>query len=193
MKRLAIVILCLLVVFACSKKEPETTATNTTQSATESHSDEPKQMIPDKPDQPIVFAAIKPFFDDKGTVTEKTISPGDEFEVFIIAEYEETNSMTAAEYKLVLPAGVSILASQITDSLSLQSGKPETDFMIAFKCSPGPKMFLVRYTCLAGQNFAGGVIQTAEGDQTNFIGLVTCGNAPVQHKADTGKAVLKIN
>ena len=193
MKRLAIVILCLLVVFACSKKEPETTATNTTQSATESHSDEPKQMIPDKPDQPVIIAAIKPFFDDKGMVTEKTISPGDEFEVFIFAEYEETNSMTAAEYKVILPTGVSILTAVETDSSTLRSGQPEEDFMIAFHCTPGPKMFLVKYNCLAGQNFIGGVIQTAVGDQTKFIGLVTCGHAPVQHRADSGKAILKIN
>jgi len=194
MKRLVSVMLCLLVVFACSNNESDTAATNATETATESHSqDAPKQMIPDTPDKPVVHAAIKPFFDDKGLVTEKTISPGDKFEVFIFAEYEEKNSMTAAEYKLVLPSGVSILSAVETDSSTLRSGKPEEDFMIAFKCAPGPKVFLVKYSCRAGQNFAGGDIRTALGDRSKFIGLVTCGHAPEQYTADTGKAILKIN
>jgi len=193
MKRLVSVMLCLLVVFACSNKESETAATSTTESATESHSDAPRQMIPDTPDKPEVHAAIRPFFDDKGLVTEKTISPGDKFEVFIFAEYKENISMTAAEYKLVMPSGVSILMAAETDSSTLRSGKPEEDFMIAFKCAPGPKVFLVKYSCQASQSFAGGDIQTAEGDLSKFIGLVTCSHTPEQYTADTGKAVLKIN
>jgi hypothetical protein len=192
MKRLVIVMVCLFIVFACSKKESDTAATHTTTSEAKSPSQEPRQMIPDKSEQPIVLAAIKPYFDEAGMVTEKTISPGDNFELFVFAEYKETNLMSAAEYKLILPEGISILGSVETDSSALQSGKVLTDYAIAFRCTPGPKVFLVKYNCLAGPDFSGGVIQTAEGDGSHFIGLADCNTTPMQHEADKGQAVLKV-
>jgi hypothetical protein len=191
MKRMVMALLCLFVVFACSKKETESTSSHAGHSHEEQSSEQPKQMIPDTEDE-TALAAIKPYFDENGTVTEKSISPGDRFDVFVFAEYEESESMSAAEYKLILPEGINIMASFETDSTTLQSGQPLKDFMIAFRCNPGPRAFLVKYTCLAGPDFAGGSIQTAAGDRSKFIGLVTCGHSPKQFTAEHGQAVLTI-
>ncbi|NIM19058.1 MAG: hypothetical protein GTO51_01590 [Candidatus Latescibacteria bacterium] len=190
MKRFSIALLVLFVAFSCAQKEPETATSEGESATSRAAGDQPRQMIPDKPVAAEMHAAIKPYFDAEGTVAETSISPGESFDVYIIAEFEADESMTAAEFKLNLPQGVSIHHSAETDSATLRSGNAETDFMIAFRCTPGPKMMLMKYTCIAGNDFTGGTISTDEGARSRFLGFVTCDDPPLQVGAEKGTAAL---
>lgn len=191
MKRFLIVLAILAVGFACGQKEPETASQKGEAVTAKEEVTEPRQAIPDKK---VLTGTptLKPYFDEKGTVTEKVVSAGEKFDLYIIIGCGESDQITAAEFKLSLPEGITIERAIDSDSLTMKSGKPEQDLMIAFKCSPGPQILLMQYGCLVEDNFAGGTIATGEGEKSNFIGLVDCGPDPVQIPAEKGTAVLKL-
>jgi hypothetical protein len=63
--------------------------------------------------------------------------------------------------------------------------------MIAFRCTPGPRLVLTKYVCSAGETFTDGIIETGRGLQQDFIGLVACGDYPLKIPAHSGTATLK--
>jgi hypothetical protein len=192
MKRFLIVIAILAVGFACGQKESETTSSQEEAVTTEADREEPRQAIPDQRVVLSVIPTLKPYFDENGTVAEKMVSPGETFDLYVIIGCGESDHVTAAEYKLLMPAGITIESVVDTDSLVMKSGTPEKSMMVAFRCSPGPKIGLAKYKCLVGDGFAGGSIATIEGEKSNFIGVVDCGPDPVQISAEKGAAVLKM-
>jgi len=139
----------------------------------------------------IINGSLKPYFDVAGTQTELEVAPGDYFDVYIFAEFNEAYDVNAAEWKLVLPDEVSIMSVAQTDSVLVSLGKHEEDFMIAFRCLPGPRDWIVRYQCKAHEGFAGGAIETVAGQNLKFIGFTICDATHTEVKGRGGKAELK--
>lgn len=198
MKKLALLGLALMVVVSCSTKEEEQ-ADSEVADAVQSESaialrGEPKTMIPGEElseMERLAQAYLKPYFDENASQTEKAVSPGDRFDLYVFAEYDKNYPMSAAEFRVVLPEGVSILSSTTCDSTILQFGNPEGDFMIAFHCSYGPKMWLVRYECGVDEAFGGGTIKTDEGMAMHYLGFTLCDVSKTLIRAKPGEAVLR--
>jgi hypothetical protein len=135
---------------------------------------------------------IRPYFDAACTVTEKTVKPGDPLEFYVAGEYSREFSMCAAEYRVVLPQGLTVLTSVNCDSTILTLGQHDQDLSITFHCTPGPKMWLVRYNCATDPAFRGGEIRTEKGARMNFLGFSVCDGDFTLVNAKPGKATVKV-
>jgi len=204
MKRLILAIFVLGLIAACGKGGDQKTETaSQDQKATEpaegvpgAGTTPPVSMIPEG-EGPSEFekaanGKIRPYFDDKGTKTEIAVAPGDYFDLYVFGEYSELYPMSAAEWKLVLPENVSIMGQTHTDSVIVSMGKWDSDFMMAFQCTPGPKIQLVKYQCKAHEGFTGGKIETTTGDNLNFIGFTMCDATKTLIHGQGGVAELRV-
>ena len=196
MKKFLILCLALFVIGACSDKEEATTEGSDagTQPAA-GPPGEPKPMIPSDEFselEQLANAHLKPYFDANATQTELAVAPGDRFDLYIVAEYDKNYPMSAAEFRVVLPQGVSILSSTNCDSTIIQFGNPVGDFMMAFRCSYGPKMWLVKHECGVDESFAGGPIKTDEGMAMHFLGFTLCDEGKTLIRAKPGEATLRL-
>jgi hypothetical protein len=198
MKKLVILCLALFVIVSCSKKEEDKAESEPAGDAQGESAvalrGEPKAMIPGEElseMEQLAKAKLRPYFDENASVTEKALAPGDRFDLYVFAEYDKNYPMSAAEFRVVLPEGVSILSSTNCDSTILQFGNPEGDFMIAFHCSYGPKMWLVKYECSADESFAGGAVKTDEGMAMHYLGFTLCDVSKTLIRAEPGEAVLR--
>jgi hypothetical protein len=163
------------------------------ETAAHTHDDEPIQMIPDDDWNEFAEAAnahLNPYFDAEGTVTEKAVAPGDYFDMYIVAEYSEDYPMNAAGYQLHVPEGVTILSSKNCDSTIVVVGEPLHDFVMGFRCTKGPKMWLVQYQCRVNDEFTGGEITTTAGHDFKFLGFTLCDEDKTMIPAKSGTAML---
>ena len=120
---------------------------------------------------------IQPFFDVGGNSTTLAVAPGENFSFYVFAEYAEPFHMTAAQYRVVLPAGVSILHEVKFSDRALTMGSYTESYSMAFECHKPGKWFLVKFNCLADDTFDGGKIEIvkavpAQGDP--YLGFVSC-------------------
>ncbi|UCH85242.1 MAG: hypothetical protein JSW50_06010 [Candidatus Latescibacterota bacterium] len=198
MKKLLILCLALFVVVSCGKKEDDKADSDATDHAHVSPEGtppgEPMAMIPGEEFsemERLADAKLNPYFDENASKTELAVAPGERFDLYVFAEYNKNYPMSAAEYRVILPEGVSILASTNCDSTILQFGNPEGDFMIAFHCSYGPKMWLVKYDCSADESFTGGKIRIGEGMALRYLGFAMCDESKTLIRAKPGEAVLR--
>jgi len=151
-------------------------------------------MIPDEEFsefEKLANAVIRPYFDEKGTVTELAVAPGEQFDLWVFAEFKTTHPMSAAEYKLIVPEGVTIVGSSNTENVRITMGKWHTDFSIAFSCMEGPKHWLVKYICIAEDNFAGGPVRITKGHVQDYLGFTMCDAAKTMIRAKPDNAVLR--
>jgi len=191
MKRIIFISIALWFAVSCGGKD-EGPAQQATKSSLEKKS---VQMIPDEEFtqfERLAQGYIRPYFDVNATQTEKTVKAGENFELYVVAEYNPLYPMSAAEYCLVLPEGVTVMSSANTDSTILTLGKHDQDFMIAFKCSSGPKLWLVRYNCVASAGTAGGTVTIERGRSQNYLGFTMCDEQRTMIKAKPGQVTLKV-
>jgi hypothetical protein len=191
MKKLFILWLGLWLLFSCGGKKEE--AEETGKAAVQR--DEPVQAIPEaglSEFERLANGYIRPYFDAEGTQMEKTVKAGDPFELYVLAEYSPDFAMCAAEYRLVLPEGVTITSSANCDSTILTLGRHEEDFSTTFHCTAGPKMWLVRYVCATDPSTKGGEIRTEQGNKMNFLGFSMCDGDFTLVNARPGKATLTV-
>jgi len=156
---------------------------------------EPVQQIPDEglnQFEKMASGFIRPAFDQAAEQTEKTVKSGDTFDIYVVAEYNPQVPMSTANYRLALPEGVNVVASANCDSTILTVGKYDDDFVIAFRCSTGPKMWLVRYICQAGPAFRGGTVETQKGGDNQYLGFTMCDEQKSLVRAQGGRAELKV-
>ena len=192
MKRIMIVSLALWFAVSCGGKKEEGALQQARKS---SQQKKPVQMIPDEEFtefERIAQAFIRPYFDANATVSERTVKAGEPFELYVVGEYNPLYPMSAAEYRLVLPEGMSVMGAANSDSTILTLGKHDDDFMIAFRCSPGPKLWLVKYTCLAAAGTSGGTVSIERGRGQNYLGFTMCDEQRTMIKAKPGTAQLKV-
>ena len=199
MKRILILTipLCLLtislwLVASCGGKTDEA-AQERTQTAQKK---EPIEQIPDEglnQFEKLADGYIRPYFDEAAVQTEKTVKPGDMFDLYVVAEYNPQVPMSSANYRLALPEGMSVVASANCDSTILTVGKYDGDFVIAFRCSTGPKMWLVKYICKSDPTFRGGTIEVQQGSGNNYLGFTMCDEQKTMVRAKPGTAVVKVD
>jgi hypothetical protein len=188
MKRIVVLLLVLGLTASCGGNGEETAGDETA-----AQTEEPVARIPDgefSEFEKLANAFIKPYFDENATQSKKTVKPGDMFDIYVVAEFSEQYSMSAAEYKLVIPDGITVMGSTNCDSTILNLGKFDTDFSIVFHCIPGPGMWLVKYQCLVEEDFDGGVVETQKGENQGFLGFTMCDVQKTLIKAKPGQAVL---
>lgn len=161
----------------------EAAGDETAQSATPSPATEvqSRSAIPPKVEKPEwvegVFANV--YFDEEGTATELAVEPGQEFTIYLFAEYPAPYKIGAAEFRLELPVGVGVVGTKFFRDKVLRMGNHSTDLVITFQCetpSPG-KFYLVEFHCRAGDDFAGGKVEVAAGINTQgeaYLGFVAC-------------------
>lgn len=195
MSRLVVLMIALALLPACGKKEGGGEQTASNESATATQQRGPGRPAITEDDfselEQIVKGSLRPYFDEQGTRTEITIAPGEYFDLYVFAEYSEYYPMSAAEYRLVLPAEVSVMGSANNDTTIAAVGKYDQDFGIAFPCMSEPKWWVVKYTCKAHEEFNGGTIEVTRGTGLDFIGFVTCDATRTMIRAKGGTAVLK--
>lgn len=203
MKRLFAVVVCVVLVASCSrsKEEPDQAVPSGTTSggAGSGQIDTGRPAIPDVTDSVGQFsdfeeaaqARLRPCFDMAGAQTSKTVAPDEQFNLFVVAEFSDLYSMSAAEYKLVLPEGIVVLGTAHTDSTIITLGKYDEDFMIAFRCLTGPRHWIAKYVCKIDDGFTGGTVEIVQGQNLNFLGFVTCDASKTEIRAHGGKAELR--
>jgi len=190
MKRILVCMLALWITASCGGKGEKSAKTPPA-----SQENKPVQMIPDEDFtefERLAEAYIKPYFDEAGTKSEATVKRGDKFDLYVFGEHSTMYPMSAAEYRLVIPSGITVLSQANCDSTILTLGKHDDDFMIAYRCAPGPKMWLVRYTCLASDSARGGTVGIEKGHTQNYLGFAMCDEQRTLIKAKPGQAMLKV-
>lgn len=151
-------------------------------------------MIPDEEYsefEKLANAYIRPYFDEEGTVTELAVAPGDQFNIWLFAEFNTTHPMSAMEFMLIVPDGVTIFATQNTKKVRLTMGAWDTDVSIAFHCMNGPKHWIVKYLCQAEENFAGGTVRTAKGQVQGYLGFTMCDASKTMIRAKPAQVTLR--
>jgi hypothetical protein len=136
-------------------------------------------------------AFIRPYFDAEATQTEKTVKPGENFDLYVFAEYSKDFAMCGAEFRLVIPEGVKIVSAANTDSTIITMGDVE-DFTTTFRPTAGPKAWLVRYTCTSDPSFQGGAIRTDKGARLHFLGFTMCDSEFTMVNAQHGEATITV-
>jgi hypothetical protein len=119
------------------------------------------------------------YFDEAGTITELAVAPGETFDLYLFAEYPKPYIVASAEYRLVLPQGVTIFGHEMFRDRCLTMGTYKKDFAITFECdTPTPgKFYIMKYACRAESDFQGGEIRAAEGVNDKgkgFLGFIAC-------------------
>jgi hypothetical protein len=192
MNRILVLLMVLTMLSACSKSGDDGTDTAGEHEG-HSHAEEPVAMIPDEEFseyEKIANAQISPFFDVEANVAEKAVAPGEQFDFYVFGQYNELYPMSAAEYKVKVPEGITVMSTAESDSTILSLGKWDNDFMIAFHCAPGPRFMIVKYTCEVDESFSGGVVETTKGADRNFIGFTMCDATRTPVRARGGQARL---
>jgi hypothetical protein len=180
------------VLYSCGGGTDE--GTQTQQTATQTQQRPPgTQAIPDQDFsefENLAAAYLKPYFDEAGTITSKKIEPGERFDVWLFAEFNELYPMSAAQWRIQMPAGTTIMSSLKSDSTIVMLGDAENDFMMAFNCFSGPRIWLMKYVCKASEDFAGGELETLPGNNLNFLGFTMCDATRTLIRGRGGKATL---
>lgn len=193
MVRMLSVLLVLGLLVSCSGEKKQKSAESEDASTVMTGKGEPVQAIPSDDTSEfdkLMQAKITPYFDAEGTVTEKAVSPGDDFVLYVFGEFNEMYPMSATEYMLALPEGMEILTEAKSDSAVMSVGSYKTDYMMTFRCSKGPKFMMMKYSCRANTAFAGGEIETRQGSVHHFLGFTLCDDARTMVAAQPGKAML---
>lgn len=173
---------CLVLpISGCSSDNNDTAAgdDSKTQSTAKAIDSESRSMIPPKEETPEAIAGvlIRPYFDAAGGATELAVAAGQSFDLYVFAEYPPPYRVSAAEFRLELPAGVRVVEERKFNDKALTMGNHKTDFVMAFECVPDGKFHLIKYTCAAESAFKGGKIEVAPGVNAigvSFLGFVTC-------------------
>jgi hypothetical protein len=189
---------CLVLpISGCSSDKNDTAAEggSQTQSTAKATDSESRSVIPPKKDtsERIAGVLIKPYFDAAGSVTESAVAAGQSFDFYVFAEYPEPYNVSAAEYRLKLPAGVKVVQESKFNDKALTMGNHKTDFVMAFECVPQGKFHLMKYTCTAESPFKGGKIEVMPGVNTagiSFLGFATCEPDNRKIKAEGGSVTL---
>lgn len=195
MFRMFVVVMAVLSLIGCGGKQQESAGGASSGQTSGQSGSAPRAMIPEKVEEPteIVGVFVVPRFDEAGGMSELAIAAGEKFDVFVIAEFPEPYYISAAEFSIELPAGVSVLRAVNFLTRALTMGDYMSDYAMAFECTPPGKFYLVKFTCETDATFAGGTIRTREGvtgGSKPYIGFVTCESERLP--AAGGVATLKL-
>jgi hypothetical protein len=136
---------------------------------------------------------IKPYFDDAGTVAERSVAVGESFTIGVWAETAAPYRTNAAQFSMQLPLGVRVTSMIELEAKSISMGSYAESYQVAYDCQPSGRFWLVRYVCVADPEFQGGEVKVSDGisHQGNpYIGFSTCEDFSLA-PSEGGSAVLK--
>lgn len=196
MHRFIVVVAVLLLVAGCGGGDGDNggSASRSDQGAS-AGSTPGRQAIPEAP-APDVTAGVNilPYLDADGTVTEGTISPGQEFSIHVIAEVEGSSHVSAAQFAMAIPEGITVTEEEKPTPRMLTVGKITDLYAIAFECHEPGRFPLLTLKCVADDSYPGGEIRLRAGVDAQgsaFLGFATCGDGQPQ-KLPAGGGAIKL-
>jgi len=176
----AIVVLGLLLVLSCSKKEQkaagapaDTTKKDTTLSYVS---------------QEVSFGV---FFDQQGAKrTVKLASRDKQVMIYVVVNFPESMQISAVEYRLALPKGVTIENDKFYAERVALIGTFDGGISETFPCVPGPRVVLHALTLNVPPDLKNAEIAIMPGAESQFIGVAMCDNAHTMVTATSYKAVI---
>jgi hypothetical protein len=158
-------------------------------------SSESREMIPDVDIVP-EGVSLLPFFDAEGTITERTASVGDQVDIYVFVETPEPIKVSAAAYRLDIPAGVDYFREAKFPQGTMSMGTWDTNYSMAWPCRDVGRYWVMHYEFLVSDGFTGGEFATVDGFEENstmFIGFGTChGNLGDTMRAAPGSVTLTL-
>ena len=135
--------------------------------------------IPQKEVEPeiVVGVEINPYFDELGAATQMGVAPGEQFTLYVFAQYDEPYHVSATEFRFDLPEGIRILDETKFGDRVISMGEREIDYVMAFECKAPGKFFLIKYLCVVEEGFKGGEVTMLPGVNAQgkaFLGMVAC-------------------
>ena len=195
MNRIIVALVVLLLAAGCGGGEGET-------STTEDHSDHDhtagtstgRSAIPEAPPQSDAVEGVSmlAYLDEAGALSEMALAPGDVFTFHIFADIQAHIHISAAQFALSIPKGVTVIGEEKFSSQALTVGKLTDLFAMAFECHESGRFLLMKIECRVDDQFAGGEMGIRAGvdaQGTAFLGYATCGEGPAQKLAASGGAV----
>lgn len=191
-------------VFGCAKKEAgtEKQASTATESgkATDMMPDttnaEKSEAVPmsDVPQTPVPGLSLNPYFDEAGTKTDITVSKGEQFKLYIMAQTIDPYATGSAELRIQLPPGINVIYTVESEHKQSSLGRYDYNYMVTYDCTPPGRFILVSYVCQADQDFKGGQVEVLPGflsDNATFLGFATCEFIEVRSSGGTATIKLK--
>ena len=145
--------------------ESADTAANDTPAQTAQDTPAPppsRQAIPDDAGmgQASPDVTLQPFFDEAGTVTELAVTPGENFKLYVCAQFP-VGMANAAQFRLVAPDGVQLVKQTEVYGKTLTMGEWDRNFAMVFPCMEGVKrVHLMEFEFSTPADFSGGEIWT---------------------------------
>jgi hypothetical protein len=193
MHRFIVVTAVLLLVAGCGGGEGENSSSGADHDHTASTTPG-REAIPATPLEADVTAGVNllPYLDEAGTVSESAVVPGEEFKVYVFAQVEGSFQVSAAQFSMAIPAGVTVTSKQKFSERALTVGELSDLYAMAFQCHESGRFLLLTLTCVADEEFAGGEMTLRAGvdaQGTAFLGFATCGDEHPQKLPAGGGAV----
>lgn len=131
------------------------------------------------------------FFDENAT--KRTVRLGsDETQtvVYIVVHFPETMHISAVEYRIVLPEGVTIDSDKFYEKRAALLGTFETGISETFPCVPGPKLVLHALTLNIPRGLSNAELAIMTDPKGDFLGVVMCDETLTMVPAASYKAVI---
>lgn len=163
--RIACMALCALFVVSCSEGEKKETP------EAEQPREEVKETI-SYLDEEVSFGV---FFDEAGTRRTLELDRGTrEFDVYIIINFPADMEIAAAEWRLELPVGVTVVNDKYIMDRTIAMGKMDYGLSERFPCMSGPSCILHTLTLHTDGELKNAEIAVMPSKDGEFLGVAEC-------------------
>jgi hypothetical protein len=153
-------LLCVLCVLSCSKKEEEEGEAQQQLGLEGGISDE------------VNFGV---YFDEAGEQRTLTLDEGqEEFKVYIIVRFPEWMEIAAVEWRLELPEGIEIVNDQFHPKRFMLLGTFEAGISERFACMTGPSVTIHTLTLKTTGKLRNAEVAILPGKESKFLGVAKC-------------------
>ncbi len=170
--------LCFLLALSCAKKEEEG----------EQPAEEKEEGVISYISEEVNFGI---FFDEEGTKRSITLGKDErEVKIYIIVSYPEEMQITAVEYRLELPEGITIENDKYYPKRTMTLGTFDHGLSEAFPCAAGPKLLLHTLTLNVTKDVKNASIKLLASKNSDFIGVSECKEGYPKVRAASYSAVV---
>jgi hypothetical protein len=167
----------LMFVWSCSKKEKS--AENAARDTTKTISYVSEEI------------SFGVFFDEQGTKRTMKLGKGEsQTKVYLFVNFPSTLQLSAVEYRLSLPQGVTIESDKFYEKRVALLGTFEDGISETFPCAAGPKLLLHALTVNVPGNLTDAEFAIVSSKDNNFLGVATCDEGAPMIQASSYRAVL---
>jgi len=131
------------------------------------------------------------FFDEQGTKRTMKLGARDkQAKVYLFVNFPETMQISAAEYRLVLPKGVTLENDKYYDKRVALLGTFEDGLSETFSCVSGPSVLLHTLTLNVPPGLKDAEIAFLPHGKSQFIGIAMCDEGQTMVTGTSYKAVI---